>query len=125
MNKTFINSMTIGAMFQNKYFNDKRTEDWCGSEECSTMTKRTIEYAKENNISLECALDVIMNELFENDFDAIENHMWDDYCRGFLAGEILGIPTEENIKKVQKAEKLWEEYSRYGYYQEVLNEVLK
>ena len=122
MKKIFINSMTIGAMFEEKYYNDERTEDWCGSEECSTMTKKTIDYAKENNVSLECALDIVMNKLLENDFDTIEDHMWDDYCRGFLAGEIIGMPTDENLKMVRKAEKLWKD-DCYGYYQDVLDEV--
>lgn len=122
MNRTFINSMEIGAIFYEKYYDDERTDDWCGSEECSTMTKKTIEYAKENNVSLECALDIVMNELLENDFDTIEDHMWDDYCKGFLAGEIIGYPTEDNLKKVRKVEKLWKD-SCYGYYQEVLDEV--
>ena len=124
MNKIFINSMIIGAMFQDKY-DDERTEDWRGSEECSTMTKKTIEYAKENNVSLECALDIVMNDLLTNDFDVVEDHMWDDYCRGFLAGEIIGFPTEDNLKKVRKAEKIWKDSPDYGYYQEVLNDVLE
>lgn len=123
MNKTFINSMIIGAMFFDKYYNDKRLNNWSGSEECSTMTKKTIEYAQENNVSLECAFDIIMNDLIENDFDTIEDHMWDDYCKGFLAGEIIGMPTEDNLKKVRRVEKLWQD-DCYGYYQEVLNEVL-
>ena len=64
----------------------------------------------------------VMNKLLENDFDTIEDHMWDDYCRGFLAGEIIGMPTDENLKMVRKAEKLWKD-DCYGYYQDVLDEV--
>ena len=123
MNRIFKQSMEIGAIFYNKYY-DERTWEWCASDKCSTMTKMTIEYAEENNISLECALDIIIKELFENDFGAIEDHLWDDYCKGFLAGEIIGMPTRENIKKVKEAEELWEDVETYGYYQEVLNEVL-
>lgn len=123
MNSIFKQSMEIGAIFYKKYY-DERTWEWSASDKCPTMTKMTIEYAEENNISLECALDVVMKELFENDFDTLEDHLWDDYCKGFLAGEILGMPTKENLVKVRKAEKLWEDVETYGYYQEVLDEVL-
>lgn len=123
MNAIFIQSMEIGAIFYKQYFDDERVDDWCGSEECATMTKMTIEYAKENNISLECALYIVMENLLENDFDTIEEHAWDDYCKGFLAGEVFGMPTKNNLDKVKKAEKLWKN-SEYGYYQEVLQEVL-
>lgn len=124
MNNIFKQSMEVGYIFDKKY-NDERTYEWSVSDKLPTMTKMTIEYAKENNVSIECALDVIMKELFENDFDdTLEDHLWDDYCKGYLAGVMIGMPTKENLVKVRKAEKLWEDVETYGYYQEVLDEVL-
>lgn len=124
MNNIFKQSMEVGAIFYKKYY-DERTWEWSASDKCPTMTKMTIKYAKENNVSLEFALDIVMKELFENDFDTTEDHLWDDYCKGFLAGEILGMPTIDNIKMVMVAEELWKDNDTYGYYQEVLNEVLE
>ena len=122
MNKIFKQSMEVGALFIKEYYNED-THEWKCSEECSMVTAMTIEYAETYEVPLEKALDLIMEHVLTNGFDVIKDHMWDDYCRGFLAGEILGMPTDENLKKVTKAEKLWEYPSYYGYYHEVLGEV--
>ena len=53
-----------------------------------------------------------------------KNPMWDEYCKGFLAGQILRLPTEENMKLLDKAEKLWEDTEKYGYYQEALDDAV-
>lgn len=51
-----------------------------------------------------------------------KNHMWDEYCKGFLAGQILGRPIEENMILVDRAERLWKDVDKYGYYQEALED---
>ena len=125
MNKVYKQSMEVGYYFKEEVFNDNRTEDWCGSEECATFAKIIIDYTKENGCDINVAFHEIMEETINginNETITIEEHGWDDYCKGFLAGEILGVPTKENLSKARKAEKLWEDVE-YGYYQEVLEEV--
>lgn len=116
--------MEIGVLFDSKYKNDERT-DWNASEGCAEFCRYIIEEAAATEYpirdvflrSAEYYIGVINNYGVD-----IKNYDWDEYCKGFLAGEILGMPTEENMELVNKAEKLWEDTS-YGYYQEVLEEV--
>lgn len=125
MNKIFKQSMEVGYYFDAELYDDERTEDWCGSEECATFAKIIVDYAEENGCDINFAFYEIMNETVDkinNEIIYTDDHAWDYYCKGFLAGEILGFPTEENLAKVKKAEKLWEDPD-YGYYQEVLEEV--
>lgn len=126
MNKIFKQSMKVGYYFYNELCNDKRTDEWCGSEECATFTRIVVDYANENGCDINAAFYEIMDETvnkINNETISTEEHMWDDYCKGFLAGEILGMPTIENLRKVRDAEELWEDNTTYGYYQEVLNEI--
>ena len=127
MNNIFRKSMEVGYYFDTEFNarNDERSTEWTGSEDCATFTKIIVDYAEENG----CDIDAAFNEIADETVDAIcnetipvEDHMWDDYCKGFLAGEILGYPTEENLKKVRDAEQLWKD-GCYGYYQDVLCEV--
>lgn len=125
MTNIYKHSMDIGHYFNTEFYNDNRTEDWCGSEECATFTKVVLDYAESNKCDIKTAFYEIMNKTINginNETIPTEEHAWDDYCKGFLAGEILGMSTEENLDKVRKAEKLWKD-DKYGYYQEVLNEV--
>lgn len=124
--KLFKRAMEVGNLFWKRYGHDARTHEWNASEDCCLFCKTIIEKAKENKCSIENAF----NEYAEELIDEINNivtelpcHMWDELCKGFLAGEILGEPTTDNLQKVKKAEKLWEDVDTYGYYQEVLNEV--
>ena len=126
MNKTFKQSMEVGCYFNEYLSNDVTTQEWSASEECSTFAKIVVDYANENKLSIPDAFHDVMHEMIykiEKEIIPTEDHMWDDYCKGFLAGEILGMPTKENLAKVRKAEKLWEDAEAYGYYQEVLDEV--
>lgn len=41
MNKNEFHSMIVGYYFEKEFSDDDRTEDWCGSEECSEFTKKT------------------------------------------------------------------------------------
>ena len=127
MNKIFRQSMEVGYYFKNEV-NDDRTDDWYGSEECATFTKIILDYAKENGCDISFAFYEIMDETIEkihNEDICVEEHMGDDYYKGFVAGEILGFPTKENLRKVGKAEKLWKDANSYGYYQEVLYDILE
>jgi len=120
--------MLIGNRFNQRYATDE-TDDWSASEECSTVAKITYEIMNTLNISMEAALDWVMGKVIDDGFRKVEDHMWNDYCRGFLAGEILGMPTEKNLELVKKAEVKWKAddgkdgRQKYGYYQEVLEEV--
>ena len=117
-------AMEVGYYFENEV-NDKRTEEWCGSEDCTTFTKIIVDYAKDNNCDISFAFYELADETIDGIYNgtiSVDDHMWDDYCRGFLAGEIIGYPNEENMKLVKKAEKLWKDTS-CGYYQDVLNKV--
>lgn len=131
MDKTFIQSMEVGYYFQKELYDNDNTIDWNGSEQCSTFAKIIVDYAEENNCDIDIAFyeikDKAINEINNNKMLCIDNmctyNIWNNYCKGFLAGEIIGLPTEENLIKVEKAEKLWENEEKYGYYQEVLEEV--
>ena len=123
--KLFKKAMEVGYYFKEDLYDDDRTEDWCGSEECATFTKIVVDYAEENGWDIDIAFCKIMDETVDkinNETIPTEEYMWDELCKGFLAGEILGMPTKENLNKVKKAEKLWED-PKYGYYQEVLEKV--
>lgn len=126
MTRLFKDSMIVGYLFVENYYDDYRTDEWKGSEECSLFAAKILGMAKIEHISIEEAFEKYANKFIDeiNEIEtAIECHMWDDICKGFLAGEIIGLPTEENLKKVKRAEKLWDDPD-YGYYQEVLNEVV-
>ena len=116
--------MLIGNRFIKKYDNDV-TDEWSASEECATITRLTYEMMSTINISMERALDIIMENIIENGFRHVEDHGWDLYVRGFIAGEVLGMPTENNMEKAYMADKLWnnDDEGEYGYYQEVLEKV--
>lgn len=124
LNDVYKGCMLIGNRFNQRYVLEDEDE-WSASEECATVAKVTYEIMKVLNISMEAALDWVMCQIFDHGFKAIEDHMWDNYCRGFLAGEILGMPTEKNLELAEKAEERWitDKADRYGYYQDVLNEV--
>lgn len=124
--KIFKKSMEIGALFDSKYKNDERT-DWNASEGCAEFCRYIIEEAAATNQPVKDVFDQSGEhfiEIINNNRSDIKSHDWDEYCKGFLSGEILGMPTKENMKLVNEAEKLWEDTS-YGYYQEVLEEVKK
>ena len=123
INEIFETCMLIGYELDKHY--KERIKDWSASEECATVTKLTYDLMTAVNISVVRALDFVMQNVFSFGFNKIEDHAWDYYTRGFLAGQILGVPTEENFKKANKADALWncDGECKYGYYQEALNEV--
>lgn len=123
INELFRTCMCIGYELDKHY--KERIKDWSASEECATVTKLTYDLMTAVNISVVRALDFVMKSIISFGFNEIEDHVWDYYTRGFLAGQILGEPTEENFKKANKADALWncDGEGKYGYYQEALKEI--
>lgn len=118
-------AMEVGCLFNKKYSDDCRTEDWNASEEASYFCEKIIKKAEKHKCSVRKSFEKYGDKLIGKiEIKTIfENHMWDEYCKGFLAGQILGYPTEGNMILVDRAERLWEDTDEYGYYQEVLEDV--
>ena len=116
--------MMIGHMFKQKWMNDE-TEEWSASAECATVAKLTLEIMKITETSIGEALDIVMDIVMRNGFRNIEEHNWDDYTIGFIAGEMLGLPTVENFRTLQKAIDIWinDINCNYHYFQEVIEKV--
>ena len=123
MNEIYKECMMLGHSFQQKYADLLETEDWTGTEECATVAELAYNLMNKLNLNAESALDIVMDTALSNGFRNVEDHGYDDYARGFLAGEILGVPNQENYELVKKAEQIWEEDDSYGYYQEILNDL--
>lgn len=118
-------AMEVGCLFRNKYEDDERVYEWNAMVECSEFCERIIKSSNNTGKSINDVFFATSEQNIEainNETTEIVNHGWDEYCKGFLAGEILGMPIENNMKLVNKAENLWKDTS-YGYYQEVLEEV--
>ena len=118
----YTTSMDIGAYFKDHYFDDYSTEEWTCSGECAVYAERVYNMAKD--VGIKEASKSVYKDVRDNGFAKIVDHGWDDFVRGFLAGEILGRPTPTNIEKAKEAERLWrDDDGEYGYYHEVLEEV--
>lgn len=126
--------MIIGNYFSKHYKNIKEnddwdgTEDWSGTIECATYAEAVYHLANNINVGMETACKIVIDMIKEVGFYQKTDHGWDDYTRGFLAGEVFGIPTESAVQKAILAEIKWKNDSRkanpkFGYYQEVLDEV--
>ena len=118
-------SMEIGYLFNLNGYNDSDdTGDWSCSEECATLADLVIFMVDATGVKTVDALATNVGVIIGNKVNIVD-HSWDDYCRGFLAGQIIGEPTEENIKKAKEADNLWfnDDEGKYRYYHEVLEEV--
>ena len=118
-------SMEIGYLFNLNGYNDSDdTGDWSCSEECATLADLVIFMVDTTGVKTVDALATNVGVIIGNKVNIVD-HSWDDYCRGFLAGQIIGEPTEENIKKAKEADNLWfnDDEGKYRYYHEVLEEV--
>lgn len=122
-------SMEIGYLFNLNGYNDSDdTGDWSCSEECATLADLVIFMVDTTGVKTVDALEIAVALINGNKVKTIDqawDNAWNDYCRGFLAGQIIGKPTKANIKKAKEAEDLWlNDYKgKYGYYHEVLEEV--
>ena len=126
MNK-FKSSMVIGHLFLENWMEETNPLDWHASEECATITKLAYKMHKILGIELEDAFNEVMYNVRENKYKLgkVEDHMYDDYAKGFIAGQKFGLPTKENMELVKKANALWENDNgeQYGYYQEVCDQI--
>lgn len=127
--KLLPNLMEIGHLFDMEFNekNDDRVKEWTGTEECATFARAIMDYADEHKCNIATAFYEIAEEVVSGICDGafvIKDNGYDEYCRGFLAGEIIGFPTEENLRLAQEAEDQ-RKNGLYGYYQDVLNEVCK
>ena len=131
MNKEiFTKAMEVGYYFNMEInsHNDDRTENWTGTEDCATFAKAILDFIEEEGGDVSFAFYEIADETITGICDSmfvVKDHGYDDYCRGFLAGEILGYPYPETMELVAEAEKRWNANHGCGYYQEVLNDILK
>ena len=116
--------MGIGDLFEKIYGDIEAVKNWSASEECATVAQIVYELLKHLDIPCAVALGLVMMYATKGVYN-VDDHMWDDYCKGFLAGQILGEPNPENLQKAFRAEEMWkyDVGEKYGYYQEVLNEV--
>jgi hypothetical protein len=120
--------MRIGYWLNLKWGDDEDVSNWSASTEWATVVKAIYYLSITFDYSVELIMDNVMDMALDSETifrGNPEDHGWDDYCRGFLAGQIFGMPTTENIKLAEKAEELWnaDDGTRYGYYQEVLEEI--
>ena len=135
MSDEFLVSMIVGNFFSknlvnrkdDKYIYDIDSEEWNGSEECATFAEAVYHLATTIDVGVEHISRTVYDMIMECGFSKVTDHGWDDFTRGFLAGQRFGIPTNKTLAKVAKAETLWfgDMSGNYGYYQEVLDEVEK
>ena len=132
----YLVSMIVGDYFSkslvkldsDRYIYDAESlMDWSGSEECATFAEAVYHLAFTVNVGVRHVARTVYDMIMECGFETVVDHDWDDFTRGFLAGERFGSPTYETLAKVEKAETLWwgDMEGKYGYYQEVLDEVEK
>ena len=124
MNDDYKNLEDINMSFKlwnNSYYNVifKNIEDIKNKkEECLKKSKK---YGYNVEETFEKYAEKIIKKI-ESKKGKLRSHMWDEYCKGFLAGQILGLPTEKNMILVDRAEELWKDVDKYGYYQEALED---
>lgn len=119
----YMKAMAIGAKLSKTDLNtNPMTVDWNACEECRCLARiasSAIDYKNEEKSFMEmvnCIIDTI-NYLI----DGMSNY--DEWARGFIAGEIFGEYTNESLEKAKKAEEIWLNDETKGYYQEVCNEI--
>lgn len=118
-------SMEVGYLFNKKLSNDYRTDDWNASEEASYFCVKIIKKSKKYGYNVEETFEKYAEKIIkkiESKKGKLRSHMWDEYRKGFLAGQILGLPTEKNMILVDRTEELWKDVDKYGYYQEALED---
>lgn len=122
LSDTYKTCMYIGNAFK-RNIPDSKSPDWNGTEECATLAEVVCFINNTYGTPITDGTIVIAG-LMSKGYITVKDHGYDVYARGFLAGEILGFPNDENIQKAEKAEKLWlANLKDFGYYQEVLEKV--
>lgn len=127
LSNNFMLAMEIGAM-PGILDDIDENANWNGSEECREFAKMVVYHVKKGMSMEEAVCNVKADICFHyDDFvtKAEKKSDYDDFARGFLAGEIFGKPNDKNIGFIKDAEKRWAEDMSAGYYQEVLNDAFK
>lgn len=122
MNDIYKKSMYIACKVNKNKKLKNLTKNWCGTEECRAFTRimiSAIDY-KNEEISIN---DLILNAI--NAINDINEGEYDEYAKGFIAGEMLGIPTEKIEEIYKEIEKEWKENMDIGYYPEAIQNVLE
>lgn len=123
VSKRFKDAMIVGVLFDEQYRKDPRVKDWTNEKHISEFCDMIFDTVTKG-------IDVV-DEFYEyadeiiniiNKLDDIEVYKWNSANKGFIAGHILGEPTEDNINKVRKANDLWET-RKYRSYVDALLEV--
>lgn len=119
-------SMIVGHHFNSLVDKYNDLDEWSASEECATVAEIVYNMVKYLQISPESATDEVIKNITSFGFREVKDHAWDEYVRGFIAGQIIGLPTEKNLKLLERAEGLWDSdhKGKYGYFQEVCQEVV-
>lgn len=126
LSDAYLASMEIGHHFD-FWFSEElllKGKEWKGTEECATFARLVLEMASVINMSLEGATNICYHLVTTFGFNEIVDKGYDDYARGFIAGEILGFPSIRTTEIAKKAEEIWaKDNSKYGYYQDLINEL--
>ena len=125
LSKEFIVSMKVGNAVG-------RNPEMKEVTKCADFAK----YIYDNSISSDSILGENLQVIIANGMQAVLKGMeipmrndagnYDDFARGFLAGEILGVPNDKNVALAMRANRIWDDdldEGWYGYYQDVLNEI--
>lgn len=143
--RKFFIAVNVGAGLSDPRNEVQVPDDWCGTEECGDLAYAVYQCICERPLAhcditgqlsqpgatviKKVAIKTLQDILSGADLPCRPNHgEYDEFARGFLAGQIFGKPAYKTAYVVEKAERIWTEDSKkqnpeYGYYQEVLNEV--
>lgn len=121
MNINYLKAMAVGAKLKKEKELYEKTKDWYGSEQCRAFTRILVKAIDFKNEEID--IKELINEVIKS-INEIEIGTIDDYAKGYIVGERIGEPNEKNIELAKKCEEIWEKDMNYGYYQEVVNEVL-
>lgn len=121
MTNIYLTSMEIGNYWDKMYYDDI-TAEWSASVECATITKAACDLIEMFNCSVKDAVDAVMDLELEYGIHNVDDHMWDDYYRGFVAGQLIGAPNTKTLKVAKEAEKIYNDDTKfeYGYYQDIV-----
>ena len=122
MSYEYQKAMAVGA--KTKKINELKEEisEWNEIGQCRLFTEiivNAIDY-KNNETTIEEMMVKIAKAINKDEG-------YDEYSRGFIAGEMIGEPNEDNLDIASTCEEIWEndKNGKYGYYQEVIDRVMK
>ena len=124
MTNQYLKAMAVGAKLKNNKMLYDMTDKWYGSEQCRIFTQIMVNAIDFKNNA--CTVEDLMYAIIDG-INNIEISQYNDYARGYIAGERIGVPTNKNKKIVYEIENIWSKDNgeKWGYYQELVNEVIK